>query len=246
MVLDSCAARKCTSVRENVPENYLSDTITALKSRQERLDPISFYRTPPEHHYRVPQSLEQSEGRPVQSRSLHSPPPSVGELRPPNPSPLRFGGAERNGGLRPPINGGLRRTNSTWETKGPEVLYRNPVIEGPDPKSELVGVTIERTYVLPDARVHPIFLTRIMNPNDRLSAAYLQQQSLCPPRLLNSRYTELSLCVFAKSAVDSNKAFSDGSRKNNPSARRSKWIPVSWSNPAMRSSSPLSGRLILK
>ncbi len=29
----TCDGRKCTSVRENVPENNLSETITVLKSR---------------------------------------------------------------------------------------------------------------------------------------------------------------------------------------------------------------------
>ena len=33
LVLKNRNARKCTSDRENEPENYLSDTITVLKSR---------------------------------------------------------------------------------------------------------------------------------------------------------------------------------------------------------------------
>jgi len=49
-------------------------------------------------------------------------------------------------------------------TKDLDVLYWNPVIEGPDSKSELVWATIECTYVLPDVRVPSIpFWPRNMN-----------------------------------------------------------------------------------
>ena len=48
------------------------------------------------------------------------------------------------------------KITSTWETQDPDVLCRNPVIEGADTKSELVWATIECTYVLPDVKVHPI------------------------------------------------------------------------------------------
>jgi hypothetical protein len=46
--------------------------------------------------------------------------------------------------------------SETWETQDPDVLYWNPVIEGPDRKAKLVWATIECTYALPDVRVHPI------------------------------------------------------------------------------------------
>jgi len=48
------------------------------------------------------------------------------------------------------------RMNSARETQDPDVLYWNPIIEGPDSKAELVWATIECAYVLPDVRVYPI------------------------------------------------------------------------------------------
>jgi hypothetical protein len=41
-------------------------------------------------------------------------------------------------------------------TQDPDVLYWNPVIEGPESKAELVWATSEFEYVIPDVRVHPI------------------------------------------------------------------------------------------
>ncbi len=76
-ILAGCDGRKCTSVLENMPENNLSDMITVLKSRQERLTLVSFNRTPPEHHYRIPQSPEQGEGGHVQSEAWETQYPDV-------------------------------------------------------------------------------------------------------------------------------------------------------------------------
>jgi len=66
--------------------------------------------------------------------------------------------------LPTPFDRGLRRINSAWETQDLDVLYWNPVIEGPDSKAELVWATIECTYVLPDVRVPSIpFWSKKMN-----------------------------------------------------------------------------------
>ena len=47
--------------------------------------------------------------------------------------------------------------NGFWiRTQDPDVLYWNPVIEGPDSKAELVWATRECEHVFSDVEAHPI------------------------------------------------------------------------------------------
>ncbi len=46
--------------------------------------------------------------------------------------------------------------SEAWKTQDPDVLYWNPVIEGPDSKAELVKATSYCEFIHPNVRVHPI------------------------------------------------------------------------------------------